>query len=314
MLDFVTLVAGLTVLIGSAWLLVRAAARLAVLFGLSRVLVGATVVAFGTSAPELVVNVRAAMAGADGLAMGNIIGSNVANVGLVLGIGAVMTPLVVHSRLVRWEIPVAAAATALTLLVAADGRIERYEGALLFAALIAFIVLSLRLWPEGVAALEEAEEALSRPPGSKLHEAQQAVAGLAGLVLGAELVVRGARGLADDFGISEVAVGILVLAVGTSLPEIATSVVAAVRREHEIAVANVAGSNIFNLLGVLGLTTLFAPVDIDRDLYRFEMPALAASAVLLLLVAWPRGEIRRREGATLLGLYALFVVGAVIAN
>ena len=309
--DLTFVVVGLAVLITGAWLTVRSAASLAASFGLSRVLIGATVVAFGTSAPEFVVSLLAASRDATGIAVGNVLGSNVANVGFVLGASALVQPVAVHWRLLRWEIPVLGAATAATLLVAADGRITRPEGALLFLGLVAFIVISPRLWPEAAAAVEQeaagAERRIEAARGARLREAGLLVVGLIGLTAGAELAVRGAIGIAESVGLSEAAIGATIVATGTSLPEVATSVVAAARREHEIAVANVVGSNIFNLLGVFGLTAALFSIGVDQGLYRFEMPALALSTAVLLPLAWPRYRIARPEGVLLLGMYVAFI-------
>lgn len=311
LLDLLRIAAGLAVLISGAWLTVRAASLLAASFGVNRIIIGATVVAFGTSAPEFVVSLFAATRDAPGLAVGNVLGSNVANVALVLGASALVRPLAVHWRLLRWEIPVLAAATVAVLLAAADGRIQRAEGALMFAGLIAFIVISPRLWPEAAGAIEgETSEAATKLPRDLRARALQGgvlVLGLAGLTIGAEIAVRGAVSIAERAAISEVAIGATIVATGTSLPEVATSVVAAFRREHEIAVANVIGSNIFNLLGVLGLTAGLFSLDVSQDLYQFEMPALALSTVILLPLTWPRYRIGRSEGAALLVLYVAFV-------
>ena len=294
----------------------RAAATLAASFGVSRIIIGATVVAFGTSAPEFVVSLVAATRDAPGLAVGNVLGSNVANVALVLGASALVRPLVVHWRLLRWEIPVLAAATMAVLLAAADGRVQRTEGALMFAGLLAFIAISPRLWPESAAAVEaeasEAARTLPRDGRARALEGGLLLVGLAALTVGADTAVRGAVSVAASAGMSETAIGATIVATGTSLPEVATSVMAAYRREHEIAVANVVGSNIFNLLGVIGLTAGLVSLDVSQGLYRFEMLALALSTAVLLPLAWPRYRIGRPEGALLLMLYVTFVAVVLV--
>ena len=301
-------------LLAGAWLTVRSAVALATSFGVSRIIIGATVVAFGTSAPEFVVSLYAATQDASGIAVGNVVGSNVANVALVLGASALVRPMAVHWRLLRWEIPVLAAGTAAVLLFAANGHFSRVEGVALFAGLLAFIAISPRLWPEATAAAvtEEGVEQPGAPRAAspwrpRMIDGGLLVAGLAALTLGADTAVRGAVAVAERAQISETAIGATVVATGTSLPEVATSVVAAFRREHEIAVANVIGSNIFNLLGVIGLTAAAVSLDVSRDLFQFEMLALALSTVVLLPLAWPRYRIGRPEGAALLLLYVLFV-------
>lgn len=310
-LDLLLISAGLTVLISGAALTVQTASRLAASFGVSRIVIGATVVAFGTSAPEFVVSLLSASRDAPGLAIGNVLGSNVANVALVLGASAAVRPLTVHRRLLKWEIPVLCVATLVVLVSAMDGSIQRSEGILMFAGLIAFIIVSPRLWPETSQQVdEELNEFGSKTKLGARSLAMQSgilVMGLAGLTIGAELAVRGAVSIAQRLMISEVAIGATIVATGTSLPEVATSVVAAFRREHEIAVANVVGSNIFNLLGVLGLTASVISLDVGRELNQFELPALVLSTAILLPLAWPRLRIGRIEGGTLLLLYASFV-------
>ncbi len=310
-LDLVQIALGLTVLLTGAWLTVRSAATLAAAYGLSPVIIGATVVAFGTSAPEFVVSLFAATRDASGLAVGNVLGSNVANVALVLGISALVQPMSVHWRLLRWEIPVLAAATLAVVVFAASGTVTQWQGLLMFAGLAGFIVISPRLWPEAAAAIEdevsEATRAIDAGFRARGIEIGLLVAGLAALTLGADQAVRGAVSIAEGAGISETAIGATIVATGTSLPEVATSVTAAFRKEHEIAVANVVGSNIFNMLGVIGLTSGIVSLDFAPHLYQFEIPALVASTLILLPLAWPRYRIGRPEGALLLVLYVVFV-------
>ncbi len=307
MLDTVLVLCGLAALIGGAWLLVHEAERLAVRLGLSPMLVGLTVVAFGTSAPEMIVGAFASVRGAGELAVGSVLGSNVANVALVLGLGILMRPLAVSSRLLRWELPALGTVTVLVLLFGASGAIGRIEGAALLALLVIFLVVSGRLGAESGQS-RAAEVEVLHPAGSMLRGVVQLLVGVAALAAGSELLVRGATGLAERLDISQVVVGALVVAVGTSLPELATTAVAALGRRHAIAVGNVIGSNVFNLLGALGLAALVAPLPIDGRLYELELPAMALSTVLLVALAW-RGENGRALGVVLLVLYALFVAG-----
>jgi len=313
--DIVLTALGLGILLAGAWLLVRSAALLAVSFGLSPVIVGATVVAFGTSAPEFVVSLAAGIDDRGGLAVGNVLGSNVTNVALVLGLAAVVRPMAVHPRLLRWEMPVLAGATVAVLLLGAGGSLGHVAGAALFAGLLAFIVLSLRLRPDVAAAIagEEVPEAPAALTGRVItREVAVLLGGILALALGSEMAVRGATGVAERVGMSEVAIGVTVVAIGTSLPEVVTSAVAAIRGDHEIAVANVVGSNVFNLLGVLGLTGALVTLPIDGGLYRFEMPALAISTVALFLLAWPRARVGRTEGVVLLAAYVAFVAVVLV--
>jgi cation:H+ antiporter len=314
-LDLVMVAGGLTVLLLGAWQLVRSAVTIALAFGLSRVVVGATVVAFGTSAPEFVISLAASFDDSSGLAVGNVVGSNVANVALVLGAAALYSPMVVSPRLLRWEIPVLLVATAAVLLAGADGELARWEGVVLFGiGLIGFILASILLVPESsVLAAEvqqEPEEVPERNARMLTITSGVFLAGLTGLAVGAAVAVEGATGIAEQIGLSEFAIGVTVVAIGTSLPEIATTLVAAARREHDIAVANAVGSNIFNLLGVLGGTALVAPLAIDRSLYQFEMITLALSAIVLVPIVMfhTRSLVDRREGAALVGAYVVFLV------
>lgn len=317
-IDLLLIASGLIVLLVGSWQVVRSAVTIALTFGLSRVVVGATVVAFGTSAPEFVISLTAAAGGSSGLAFGNVLGSNVANVALVLGSAALVAPLIVNTRLVRWEIPVLIAATALVLLFGANGTISRVEGGLLFfGGLMGFLVASLLILPAPTVIGadgddQEVEQKLPRTARALSITGGLLLLGLTGLAVGAAIAVEGATGIAQRIGMSELAVGVSIVAVGTSLPEVATSLMAAWRREHDIAVAAVVGSNIFNLLGVLGATALITPLTLEASLYEFEMPALALSSLILvpLVLWWSRHLVDRREGALLVSLYVgfLFVV------
>jgi cation:H+ antiporter len=315
MIDLLLMTVGLIVLLAGAGQLVRAAVAISLMFGFSRVVVGATVVAFGTSAPEFVISLTAAVDGSSGLALGNVLGSNVANVALVLGSAALVAPLIVDTRLVRWEIPVLVTSTAAVLLFGANGTIGRFEGGLLFlGGLLGFVVVSLLLVPES-SVIDGDEKMEGQPPRTTRALAiagMLLLVGLAALAAGSAAVVEGAKGIAERVGMSELTVGVSIVAVGTSLPEVATSLVAAWRREHDIAVASIVGSNIFNLLGVVGATALITPLTLDRSLYGFELPALALSSLILvpLVMWWSQHLVDRREGVLLVSLYVgfLFVV------
>ena len=311
MADVALLVAGLLALVGGAWLMVREASRLAVRFGLSPALVGATVVAFGTSAPEFIVSTVASAEGSGELAVGNVLGSNVANIGLVLGLAIVIRPLGVNPRMLRWEIPVLAVATGLVLLFGANEQIGRLEGAALFGLLIVFVAGSGVIGAASVHAREERVGSEARHERTApWRQIALLLAGIAALALGAELLVRGATGIAERLEISEVVVGAVIVAVGTSLPELTTTAIAALRREHAIAAGNAIGSNVFNLLGVLGLAAVVSPLPIERDLYELELPALVLSTAILLPLA-RRVELGRAQGLLLLFLYAAFIAAVL---
>ncbi len=314
--DLALTAAGLAVLLAGGWLLVKAAARLSLAFGISPLIVGATVVALGTSSPELSVSMAAALEGAGGLAVGNIFGSNITNILLVLGIAALIRPMDVHPSLLRWEMPALGIATVAVIVAGLTGIIGHVVGAILFVGLIAFVGLSLlrhreREVPHGGEEFTRARDPLSK--AGIVREVIFLLAGIGALALGSELTVNGASGIAERFGLSEVAIGLSIVAIGTSLPEIVTTAVAAYHGEREIAVANVVGSNIFNLLGVLGLTAAVSTLPIGSELYTFEIPVLAAATAALFLVAWTNRRIVRAEGVALIALFVI-VMGIVLAR
>ena len=314
--DVALTAAGLAVLLAGGWLLVKAAARLSLAFGISPLIVGATVVALGTSSPELSVSMAAALEGSGGLAVGNVLGSNITNVLLVLGIASLVRPMDVHPSLLRWEMPALGVATVAVILAGLSGMIGHVMGAVLFVGLIAFVVLSLLRHRERETPPRGEEFTRAREPLSRLGITREIVfllAGIGTLALGSELTVNGAVGIAERVGLSEVAIGLSIVAIGTSLPEIVTTAVAAYHGEREIAVANVVGSNIFNLLGVLGLTAAVTGLPISSDLYTFEIPVLAVATAALFLVAWTNRRIVRVEGIALIGLFVI-VLGIVLAR
>jgi len=275
--------------------------------------VGLTIVAFGGSTPELLVGVVASAHGQGDLAVGNVIGSNIANIGLVLALAALVRGLAVHTRLVSHEIPIMIAATLALVLIALDGVIGRGDGLLLLAGFSGFVWISIaqaRQEPEAIEdryrMLEEAG-ALEPPRGRRFRDTALLVLGLAGLVVGAELVVDAAVAFAQRVGLSELVVGVTIVAIGTSLPELATSVVASYRGEAEIAVGNVVGSNIFNAAAIIGAAAVTRPLPLNASLAQFEIPVLIGSALLLLPLARRRFRFGRREGALLLLTYVGFV-------
>jgi cation:H+ antiporter len=304
---------GIVVLyLGAEWL-VRGASRLARSFGLSALVVGLTVVSFGTSAPELVVSLLAAVRGRVDLTMGNVVGSNISNVALILGISAVVFPISGRGRLLSRGIPLMIGASLLLALLAWDGLIGRGGGMLLLLALVLYFLYLLRAAPEELPEVEAEFEANQQERGcrpkeeSRVRNAGLVIAGLSALTLGAHLLVGAATFLAARIGLSDLVIGLTVVAVGTSLPELATSVLAAVRRETDIAVGNAVGSNVLNILGVLGATSLVQPLVVDRSLLRFELPVMIGVSLLLLPLAWSRLRIERWEGLLLLLGYVGFV-------
>ncbi|MDF2773712.1 MAG: Na+/Ca+ antiporter, CaCA family, partial [Geminicoccaceae bacterium] len=280
-------VVGGVLLIGGAELLVRGASRVAIAAGISPLVVGLTVVAFGTSSPELAVTVGSAYAGQADVAVGNVVGSNIFNVLFVLGLSALVAPLVVAQRLVRLDVPIMIGASLMTVVLALDGRVGRLDGLALFAGVIAYTLFLIRQSRRETAAVrEEYREAFGdgRKRASPLIDVVLILIGLALLVLGAQWLVEAAVDMATALGVSELVIGLTIVAAGTSLPEVATSVLATLRGERDIAVGNVVGSNIFNLLAVLGLGSLVAPegVPVSPGALAFDMPVMVAVAVAAL--------------------------------
>lgn len=293
------LAVGLVVLVFAGDLLVRVAARIALRFGLAPVVIGATVVAFGTSMPEMTVSVVGALQGADGVAAGNVIGSNITNILLVLGLAAAITPMSVNRRMPSVDIPILFAVTAWALFMFADGEVSRFEGMASLGFVVLFTIAQL-LWFASEDLLELPEGLEVTPSGRLPADVVALVGSVVALAVGSTLFVTGAVDLAERGGISEFAIGATVVAIGTSLPEIITSAIAAWKREHDIAVGNVIGSNVFNVLAVLGAAGLARPILVDQSLFAFELPVMALSALFLFPLIWRRFRIGRTEGVLLL--------------
>lgn len=293
------LAVGLLVLVFAGDLLVRVAARIALRFGLAPVVIGATVVAFGTSMPEMTVSVVGALQGADGVAAGNVIGSNITNILLVLGLAAAIAPMSVNRRMPSVDIPILLAVTAWALFMFADGEVSRLEGVASLAFVVLFTIAQL-LWFASEDLLELPEGLEVTPSGRLSADVVALIGSIVALAVGSTLFVTGAVDLAERGGISEFAIGATVVAIGTSLPEIITSAIAAWKREHDIAVGNVIGSNVFNVLAVLGAAGLARPILVDQSLFAFELPVMALSALFLFPLIWRRFRIGRTEGALLL--------------
>lgn len=306
-------VAGLVSLVLGAELLVRGASRLAVSFGVSPLVVGLTVVAFGTSAPEAAVSVQSALAGSSDIGLGNVVGSNILNVLLVLGLSAAIMPLVVSARLVRLDVPIMVGVSFLLLLLALNGVIGRIDGALLLTGLALYTGYSVRRSRRGGGGEGEASGS-ERAGGSKVLQVLYVLAGLGLLVLGSRWLVNGAVTVAEAFGLSELIVGLTVVAFGTSLPEIATSVVAAFRGARDMAVGNIVGSCIFNVLFVLGLAGLIAPdgISVSRAALGFDIPVMIATAVACLPIFFTGWQVARWEGFLFLGYYVAYTLYLIL--
>lgn len=313
-MSVVVFVVGVAILVAGADIMVRGAARIAARTGLSSVVIGLTVVAFGTSAPELAVSVQSAFDRKTDIAIGNVVGSNIANVLLVLGISAAVGGgLLVHQRIVRLDVPIMVAVSVVTLLLVLDGELGRIDGALLATGLLVYVVWTVR-------AARSSDEEIVSEYDEALHpdklrstplwiDLALILGGLAGLVIGARLLVSSAVDIATDLGVSDLVIGLTVVAVGTSMPEIATSVVAAMRGERDLAVGNAIGSNLFNIMCVLGLSALVAPValSVSEGARRFDIPVMIAVAIACLPVFFNGYELKRWEGVVFLAYYVAYV-------
>lgn len=307
-MSVVLLVAGVALLYGGGEVLVNSASNLARAFGLGPLVIGLTVVAFATSAPELFATLVGVLEGAPDLSMGNVLGSNIANIALILGLSALLRPLVGRGHFLKREIPLLIAAALVPFLVLVDGEIGRFEGALLFASLLGYLVYLLRNG-EPPEVIREYAAQFQHPPWPRWRGALGVALGLALLVLGAHLLVEGAVEIARLLGLSERVIGLTLVAFGTSLPELASSLVAARRREGDIVLGNIVGSNIFNVLCVLGLTATIRPIGVVRSTISLDLwVGLALSVALLpLLLVGRRMRLARGEGAVLLASYLAYV-------
>ncbi len=307
----VIFVAGLVLLVLGAELLVRGASRLAVAAGITPLVVGLTVVAYGTSAPEAAVSVQAALQNNADIAVGNIIGSNIFNILAILGCSALVAPLTVSTQLVRSDVPIMIGTSLLLLLVAWNQAIGRLEGAALLVLMVVYTVLVIRLGRRAAAAQEQTEqEAVGTIPGN----IALVLVGLALLVLGARWLVDSAVTFATALGVSSLVIGLTIVAAGTSLPELATSVAATIRGQRDLAVGNVVGSNIFNVLFVLGLASVLSPeaIHVATSALTFDLPFMLAVALACLPIFFTGYTIDRWEGAVFLLFYGAYTTYLIL--
>lgn len=320
-LTLILFVAGIVLLISGAELLVRGASRLAVSVGITPLVVGLTVVAFGTGSPELAVGIQASFRGQADITVGNVIGSNIFNVLFILGISAIVAPLIVSQQLVRLDVPIMIVVSSAALLMALDGYIGRGDGFVLVVASVGYtwllINISRRETAKVHAEYEQAYGEMQEPTKRRwpLHVGL-VVIGLALLVLGAEWLVDGAVSIASALGVSELIIGLTIIAAGTSLPEVATSIIAGLRGERDIAVGNVVGSNLFNILVVLGITALISPAGlrVAAPAINFDMPVMLAASVLCLPIFFLNYRIGRWEGALFLSYYVFYTLYLILAT
>ena len=318
-MNLLLFIVGLAALVAGASLLVRGASALALSFGVSPLVVGLTIVAFGTSSPEVAVSVGAALEGQTDIAVGPVVGGNLFSVLFILGASALIVPLLVHVQLIRQEVPIMIGASLLLVALGFDGRLTRLDAALLFGLLVVYtvflIVQSRRQTQEAVA---ELTAELPQSAAWDRHWAVQValvVAGLVLLVLGSDWLVTAAVAFARSLGVSDLVIGLTIVAAGTSMPEVATSITAAIKGERDIAVGNVVGSNTFNILGCLGLAGLVAPsgLPLAPSVLTFDIWVMLAVAIACLPVFFTGREIARWEGAVFLGYYAAYVAYLILA-
>ncbi len=316
-MTIVYFIAGLVFLVIGAELLVRGASRLAAALGISPLVIGLTVVAFGTSAPELAVSVKAALNDQAGIAIGNVVGSNIFNVLFILGISALIIPLVVSKQLIKFDVPLMIFLSVSVLLFALDGKFSRIEGIIWFSGLLAYITFliynSRRDSRKAAEAIDPEVAELLGDPSEKQAWAKNIgfiVIGLVLLVLGSRWLVDAAVIFAKYLGVSEVVIGLTIVAAGTSLPEVVTSIIAAIRGERDIAVGNVVGSNIFNIMAVLGVASIVAPagIPVEVSTLRFDIPVMIAVALACLPIFFTGQTISRSEGGLFFAYYVAYTL------
>ncbi len=310
------LVLGLVLLVAGAELLVRGASNLATVVGISPLVIGLTIVAYGTSAPEMTVSTITAMSGNPDIAVGNVVGSNIFNVLFILGISACVTPLIVAQQLIRLDVPIMIGVSVLAFVFGLDGKISRVDGIILFGLAILYtLFLIYQGRKEGAQAAGQTCDLAGRSPGRLLINVGYILIGLVMLVIGSRWLVDGATAIARSLGMNELIIGLTIVAAGTSLPELATSVMASIRGERDIAVGNVVGSNIFNILAVLGLAGIVAPngINVATEAIQFDIPVMIAVAFACLPIFLSENLIARWEGIVFV-IYYIAYTGYLLLN
>lgn len=315
MISWLMIAGGLVALTFGADLLIKGASALAARFGISAIVVGLTVVAFGTSAPEMAVSVNGALNGQADIAVGNVLGSNLLNILLILGVSAIIIPLSVHRQIISIEVPIMIAAAVFTYFFSLDGRIDRLEGVLAFGLLAVYVLFQIQISVKENK--DRADETVADEKAAQInsksspvwHDAARILVGLILLVGGSDYFVKGAVEIAKGFGVSELVIGLTIVALGTSLPEVATSIMAALKKQTDIAVGNVVGSNIFNCLGVLGVAGLVSPqpIQVSSQALSFDFPLMIAVSLLCIPLFLRGLKIGRLEGFGFLVGYVAYV-------
>lgn len=322
-MTFLMFLLGLAGLVLGAELLVRGASRLGVTIGISPLVIGLTVVAFGTSSPEVAVSVQAALTDHPDVVIGTCIGSTIFNILFILGVSAVVAPLVVSQQLIWYEVPIMIGAHLLLLVMSLDGKIDKIDSLILFGCIVAYTIFAIyKGRQESKAIVEEYEsilpEKITEPkPFLIVKQVGLVIAGLVLCVLGARWLLESSLNLARVLGVSELVIGMTIIAASTSLPELATSVVAAIKGQRDIAIGNVVGSNIFNILGIIGIAGLISPdgIAVAPSVLRFDLPVAIAACVACLPIFFTGHKISRLEGVLFLGYYAAYTMYLImVAN
>lgn len=311
LLSIAAIVVGLILLVWSADRFVDGAAASAQHLGLPSLLIGMLVIGFGTSAPELLVSALASWQGNPGLAVGNAYGSNITNIGLILGVVALMSPLAVHSQVIRQELPLLGAATLISVWLLFDGVVSRLDAGLL--VLLLAVAMALSIWRArksgGDVLGAETEESMASHPMTLKAAVIWTLIGLAVLLVSSRMLVWGAVDIAQAFGVSDLIIGLTVVAIGTSLPELASSISAVRKNEHDLVLGNIVGSNLFNTLAVVGLAGLIAPIETGSEVLTRDWPVMAALTLAVMVFGIGlrgQGRINRLEGGALLAAYLAY--------
>lgn len=321
-MTIVLLLGGFVLLIAGAEALVRGASKIAAAVGIPSLIIGLTVVAFGTSSPELAVSIMSSFSGNVDIAVGNVVGSNIFNILFLLGLTALIVPLIVAQQLLWLDVPLMIGVSVLMLLLGLDGKIGKIDGAVLFTLLIAYNVFLIRQSKKEKSTLVKTEYELKYVDGKEWGTKQWVVnlvmiiIGLAMLVLGSRWLVQSATEIAKSLGVSDLIIGLTVVAAGTSLPEVATSLIASLRGERDIAVGNAIGSSIFNILAVLGISALVAPggVPVSEAAIRFDIPIMIAAAIACLPIFFTGHRIVRWEGGVFFGYYIAYTIYLILSS
>jgi cation:H+ antiporter len=313
LLNILILIIGLAVLILGGDFLVKGASSIALRLKLSTLVVGLTIVAFGTSSPELLISIKSALAGSPDLAMGNVIGSNICNLALVLGIASIISPIYVQINSIKIDWPMTMGSSLLLYLMVREGFVDSYEGFLFIIILIIYIVFIVRKSRKDMKTVKVLEKAFDLPesPHTLLKDFTYIILGSAGLYFGAEWFVGGAQDFAREFGVEERVIGITVLALGTSLPELVTSSVASFKKETDLALGNLMGSNIFNILSILGITSIIKEIRVSDVILNTDIIWMLGITLVVLPLMLTRRQIGRTDGIILLLIYIYYTYTVV---